>query len=94
VHAPSRFLQFIAMTFAFGWIVGFAIVFKLWQVADAPRWMVFTGVGYVTLMLAPPLLGFICARAMGWLAARGFAGAPLGLLGLGVVGLVAGLIAL
>jgi hypothetical protein len=93
-QAPSRFLQFIAMTFGFGWIVGLAIVFKLWQIADAPRWMMFSGTGYVTLMLGPPLLGFICARVMGWLAARGFAGAPLGLLGLGVVGLVAGLIAL
>jgi hypothetical protein len=93
-RAPSRFSQFVAMTFGFGWLVGLAVVFKLWQVSDAPRWMVFSGIGYVTWMLAPPLLGFVCARAMGWLAGRGFAGAPLGLLGLGVVGLVAGFMAL
>jgi hypothetical protein len=93
-HAPSRFLQFVAMTFGFGWLVGLAIVFKLWLVADAPRWMIFSGIGYVSLMLAPPLLGFVCARGMGWLASRGFAGAPLGLVGLGVAGLVAGFCAL
>jgi hypothetical protein len=93
-HLPSRFLQFVAMTFGFGWLVGLAIVFKLWLVADAPRWMIFSGIGYVSLMLAPPLLGFVCARTMGWLASRGFAGAPLGLVGLGVAGLVAGFCAL
>jgi hypothetical protein len=84
----------MAGMFLFGWLVGLATILKLWQVADAPRWMMFTGTGYVSLMLAPAIVGFAFAKGMGWLAARGFGGIPLGMLGLGVVGLVAGFCAL
>ena len=90
----SPFAVFVAGTFLLGWAAGLAIVLKVWQLANAPRWMLFSGVGYVTLMLAPPLCGFTFARTMGRLAGRGFGGAPVGLLGLGLLGLVAGFCAL
>ena len=90
----SPFAAFVAGTFLFGWVAGLAIVLKLWQLAHAPRWMLFSGVGYVTLMVAPPLAGFAFAWTMGRLAGRGFGGAPVGLLGLGLAGLVAGFCAL
>jgi hypothetical protein len=100
VHTPSRFAAsnlpvsrfsvLVGMTFVFGWVLGLVVVFKLWHLSNAPRYLMFSGVGYVTLMLAPPLLGFASARATGWLATRGFGGAPLGLLALGVIGAVAG----
>jgi hypothetical protein len=96
-HAARRsspFATFVAGTFLFGWLAGLAIVLKLWQLADVPRWMIFSGTGYVSLMLVPALLGFAFARGMGRLAGRGFGGGPLGLLGLGVLGLVAGICAL
>lgn len=90
----SPFAVFVAGTFLLGWAAGLAIVLKVWQLANAPRWMLFSGVGYVTLMLAPPLTGFAFARTMGRLTGRGFGGAPVGLLGLGLLGLVAGFCAL
>lgn len=102
-HAPSvlaaerkasPFLLFVATTFLFGWLVGLAIVLKIWDLANAPRWMLFSGAGYVSLMLGPTMVGFGFARALGPLTARGWSGASLGLLCAGVVGLVAGLLAL
>lgn len=90
----SPFAAFVAGTFVLGWALGLALILKLWFLAATPRWMIFSGVGYVSLILGPALLGFAFARAMGRLAGRGFGGAPLGLLGLGVVGLVAGVWAL
>jgi hypothetical protein len=90
----SPFAAFVAGTFLVGWLAGLAIVLKVWLLANAPRWMLFSGVGYVSLMLAPPLLGFAFARTMGRLSGRGFGGAPVGLLGLGLLGLVAGFCAL
>ena len=80
--------------FAFGWVLGLPVVFKLWHLAHAPRWMMFSGMGYVSLMMAPAFAGFVFARVIGRLATRGWRGAPLGLIGLGVGGLVAGLLAL
>src|SRR4029077_13960624 len=47
----SPFATFVAGTFLFGWLAGLAIVLKLWQLADVPRWMIFSGTGYVSLML-------------------------------------------
>jgi hypothetical protein len=93
-RALSPFGAFVAGTFLFGWLAGLAVVFKLWLLAGVPRWMIFNGVGYVSMMLVPALSGFAFARAIGRLAGRGFGAAPLGLLGLGIVGLVAGLCAL
>jgi len=90
----SPFAVFVAATFALGWASGLTLILKLWHLAAVPRWMIFSGVGYVSLILGPPLLGFVLARFMGRLASRGFGGAPLGLLGLGVVGLVLGICAL
>ena len=90
----SPFATFVAGTFLFGWLAGLALVLKVWLIADVPRWMIFSGIGYVSLMLGPPVVGFAFARVMGRLAGRGFGGAPLGLLGLGVLGLVAGVCAL
>ena len=83
---------FVAGTFLFGWLVGFAIVLKLWLLAEAPRWMILSGVGYVTLMLPPTIVGFALAWTTGRLAARGWGPASLALAGAGVVGLVAGLL--
>ena len=90
----SPFAAFVAGTFLFGWLVGLAIVFKLWHVAHAPRWMVVSGFGYVTLMLPPTLTGFVLAWCTGRLAARGWGPASLSLAGVGVAGLVAGLLVL
>ena len=81
-------------TFVLGWGLGVAVVFKLWQLGHAPRWMVTSGMGTVSFLMAPCLVGVLFARAMGRLAARGWRGAPLGLVGLGACGLVAGLLAL
>jgi hypothetical protein len=88
---PS-FIALIAGTFLFGWLLGVAIVFKLWHLAHAPRWMIMSGFGYVTLMLPPTISGFALAWVSGRLAARGWGPASLGLAGAGVAGLVAGLL--
>jgi hypothetical protein len=90
----SPFGAYVTGTFLFGWLAGLAIVFKMFLLASVPRWMIFSGVGYVSLMLVPPLAGFAFARVMGRLLGRGYGGAPLGLLGLGLVGLVVGFCAL
>jgi hypothetical protein len=94
VGRTSSFAAFLAATFIFGWLLGLAVVFKLWHVAHAPRWMIFSGVGYVSLMLPPAILGFAMAWSTVRLAARGWGRASLGLAGVGVVGLVAGLLVL
>jgi hypothetical protein len=75
-----------------GWLLGLAVVLKLWHLAEAPRWMVLSGVGYVTLMLPPAITGFTLAWCAGRLSARGWGPAPLALAGAGVAGLVAGLL--
>lgn len=99
VQADSRSsarsdLAYVIGVFTFGWVLGLVVVVKLWHLAHAPRWMMFSGVGYVSLMMAPLLVGFGFARVIGRLAGRGWRGAPLGMIGLGVCGLVAGLLAL
>ncbi|HEX3903494.1 MAG TPA: hypothetical protein VH853_11640 [Polyangia bacterium] len=88
------YLTLVVATFLFGWLLGFAIVFKLWQLAHAPRWLVTSGMGTVTFLMAPVIGGVLFSRGIGRLAARGWRGAPLGLVGLGACGLVAGLLAL
>jgi hypothetical protein len=90
----ATFPAFVAATFVFGWLLGVAVVFKLWQVTQAPRWMMFSGVGYVTLMLPPAISGFAMAWGMVRLATRGWGRASLGLAGAGAIGLVAGLLVL
>ena len=80
-------------TFIVGWLLGVAVVFKLWQLAHAPHWMVLSGMGTVSFLMAPCLTGVLFSRAIGGLAARGWRGAPLGLVGLGACGLVVGLLA-
>jgi hypothetical protein len=94
VGRTSSFAAFLAAAFVFGWLLGLAMVFKLWHVSQAPRWMMFTGFGYVSLMLAPTISGFAVAWGMVRLAARGWGRASLGLAGAGAVGLVAGLLVL
>ena len=88
------FPAFVAGTFLFGWLLGFASVLKLWNLSHAPRWMVLSGVGYVTLMLPPAIIGFGVAWCAGRLAARGWSPASLALAAAGAVGLVAGLFVL
>jgi len=88
------YLALVVGTFFFGWLLGVAVVFKLWQLAHAPRWLVLSGMGSVTFLMAPIVSGALLSRAIGRLAARGWLGAPLGLIGLGACGLVAGLLAL
>jgi hypothetical protein len=87
----SPFGSFVAGAFAFGWLLGLVAVLRIWDLVHAPRWMLFGGVGYVTLMLAPALVGFAFVRGMGQLASRGWGTASLGLLAAGLGGLVAGL---
>jgi hypothetical protein len=88
----SPFSAFVAGTFLFGWLLGLAIVLKLWHLAEAPRWMLLSGVGYVTFMLPPAITGFTLAWCAVRLSARGWGSASLGLAAVGVLGLVAGLL--
>jgi hypothetical protein len=88
------YLPFVISVFTCGWVLGLLVIFKLWHLSHAPRWMMFSGMGYVSLMMAPAFVGFAFARLVGRLASRGWRGAPLGLFGLGVCGLVVGLLAL
>ena len=81
-------------TFFFGWLLGVGVVFKLWQLAQAPHWLVLSGMGSVSFLMAPIISGAIFSRAIGRLASRGWRGAPLGLIGLGACALVAGLLAI
>jgi hypothetical protein len=87
----SPFVTFVAGSFGFGWLLGLLAVLRIWHLTEAPRWMLFSGVGYVTLMLAPAIVGFAVARGMGRLAARGWGRGALMLLAVGLGGLVAGL---
>ena len=87
----SLFGGFVAGAFAFGWLAGLLAVLRIWHLVDAPRWMLFSGVGYICLMLAPALVGFGFARGLGRLAARGWGSSSLALLAMGFGGLVAGL---
>jgi hypothetical protein len=75
-------------------MLGIVSVLKLWNLSHAPRWMILSGVGYVTLMLPPALTGFAFAWCARRLAARGWGRAPLTLAGAGVTGLVFGLLVL
>jgi len=90
----SSFLAFVTGTFLFGWLIGLMTVFKLWQLMHAPRWMMVSGVGYVTFMLTPAVTGFVVAWLSGRLVSRGWGGAPLRMLAAGVCGLMAGLLVL
>ena len=81
-------------TFFFGWLLGVAVVFKLWHLAHAPRWLMLSGMGSVSFLMAPIISGALFSGGIGRLASRGWRGAPLGLIGLGACGLVAGLLAL
>jgi ABC-type molybdate transport system permease subunit len=88
------FSAYVAGSFLFGWLLGLAVVLKVWHLAHAPRWMIVSGVGYVSLMLPPTITGFALAWCTGRLARRGWGPASLSLAGAGVVGLVAGLLVL
>jgi hypothetical protein len=88
------YLALVVGTFFLGWLLGVVVVGKLWQLAHAPRWMVSSGMGSVSFLMAPIVTGALFSRGIGRLAARGWRGAPLGLIGLGACGLVAGLLAL
>ncbi len=88
------YLVVVIGAFIVGWLLGVAVVFKLWQLGHAPRWMMLSGMGTVSFLMAPCLIGVLFTRGIGRLAARGWRGAPLGLIGLGACGLVAGLLAL
>ena len=70
------------------------LVVKAWQGMGAIRWTMASGAGYVTLMLIPITCGFCCTRLASQLIRRGWGGAPLRVLAVGVCGLVAGLMAI
>ena len=91
---PSSFVGFVTASFMFGWVVGLVLVLKAWNLAHAPRWMMLSGVGYVTFMLFPAVIGAGIAWLSGRLVARGWGGTSLRLLAVGVCGLVGGLCAL
>jgi hypothetical protein len=93
-RSPVSFLAFVTGTFLLGWLGGFVAVFKVWHLAHAPRWMMFSGVGYVSFMLVPAITGFFITRLAGQLVARGWGGAPLRLFAAGLCGLLAGLLVL
>jgi hypothetical protein len=88
------FTSFVAATFLFGWLSGLLLVLKSWHLFHVSRWLMVSGAGYVTLMLIPTMSGFACARIAGHLVRRGWSGAPLRVLALGVCGLVAGVMAI
>ena len=88
------FSAFVAGTFLFGWLLGLASVLKLWHLSHAPRWMILSGVGYVTLMLPPALTGFALRVVRGPTGGARLGRASLALAGAGVTGLVAGLLVL
>jgi hypothetical protein len=91
---PSSVSAFVTGTFVFGWAIGLASVLKLWQLVHAPRWMMWSGVGYVSFMLAPPAVGFLLTWLARHLVARGWGGGPLRAAAAGVCGLLAGLLVL
>jgi hypothetical protein len=82
----ATLVSLITAAFLLGWVAGLLAVWK-------SRWIMVSGAGYVTLMLVPTMCGFVCARVASRLASRGWGGAPLRALALGVCGLVAGLMA-
>ena len=84
----------VAGTFLFGWLTGFLAVLKLWQLAHAPRWLMFGGIGYVSFMLVPALTAVAITRLFSRLIARGWGGAPLRLCAAGVCALLVGLLVL
>jgi hypothetical protein len=94
--APVRatLVTLVSLAFLLGWSAGLLTVWKSWQLFHASRWIMVSGAGYVTLMLIPTMCGFVCARLASRLASRGWGGAPLRALALGIGGLVAGLLAI
>jgi hypothetical protein len=90
----SSFAAFVGVTFLFGWVAGLLLVLKAWHLVNVTGLVVFSGAGYVTLMLVPVLCGFSCTRVAGRLVSRGWGGGPLRFLALGVCGLVAGMMAI
>jgi hypothetical protein len=80
--------------FGFGWLIGLAVVSKLLRIAHAPLSMMMGGVGYVSFMLGPVVIGFLVARLGANLVSRGWGGAPLRFLGVGAAALVAGFLVL
>jgi hypothetical protein len=92
--SAAGFAAFVSATFLFGWVSGLLLVLKSWHLFHATRWLMVSGAGYVTLMLIPIMCGFACARIAGHLVRRGWSGAPLRVLALGVCGLVAGVMAI
>ena len=90
----ASFSTFVGVTFLFGWVAGVLVVLQSWHLLNVSRWFVFSGAGYVTLMLIPVASGFTCTRIAGRLVSRGWGGTALRLLALGVCGLVAGLMAI
>ena len=58
------------------WLLGVAVVFKLWQLAHAPRWLVLSGMGSVSFLMALIISGALFSRAIFQLASRGWRGSP------------------
>jgi len=90
----ATLVSLVTAAFLLGWVAGVLTVWKSWELFHASRWIMVSGAGYVTLMLIPTMCGFACARVASRLASRGWGGAPLRALALGIGGLVAGLMAL
>ena len=81
-------------TFGLGWVAGILLVLKSWHLFRAPRWMMFSGAGYVTFMLVPIVFGFGVTWLSSRLISRGWGRVSLGFLGLGLCGLIVGLMAI
>ena len=90
----ATFLGAVTASFVLGWLVGLTLVLKVWNAGRMPHATLFGGAGYAAFMLLPVLSGILVARASGYLYARGWGGAPLRFLGLGLGGLLIGVLAL
>jgi hypothetical protein len=90
----TSFRALVTGIFLFGWAAGVLLVLKTWHLVHAPRWMMISGAGYVTFMLIPIICGFGVTQIWGRLISRGWGGAPVRFLALGLCALVAGLMAI
>lgn len=81
-------------TFAAGWLLGAAAVWKLWDLTQAGRFATFNGLGQMCFMLIPVASGVLYTRLAARLAARGWGWPSVRAVLAGVVGLFLGLLAL
>ena len=92
-RSSVTFVGAVTASFVLGWLLGLAVVLKLWNAGRMPHAKLFGGAGYAAFMLLPVLSGILVTRASARLYGRGWGGAPLRFLGLGLGALLAGVLA-